>query len=195
MSKDSDENQHADFGLFQEFCEGQSTATKKLHDQTFPLIWALLKKYRANREDSRDLMQEGAMALLGYCGKSEFQLRVTLKSFYYSICKRIWLKKMEKKGRSPVTNSDLSEYVNMKTYLQWEEEAQQKGERLLLIQKQLHLLNKKERGLIIAYYTQEKSFDEIAPEFGFDTAGAARTAKFRALAKLRRLTRQDPDYK
>ncbi|MBX2877952.1 MAG: sigma-70 family RNA polymerase sigma factor [Saprospiraceae bacterium] len=193
MNKDTDEDQHPDIQLFRDICKGQAVAIRELHQQTFPLILGLLKKYQVQRNESWDLMQEGALALIGYCGKSKFILSVPLKQFYYSICYKIWLKKMKKKGRSSVTNADFTEYVNLDAYLNLEEEAKKKAERLQLIHKYLYLLEPKDRTLITAYYLQEKPHEEIASEMGFPSSGAARIAKFRALDKLRKLMRQDPD--
>lgn len=193
MNKDTDEDQHPDYQLFRELCAGKPEAIRELNNQTFPLIWGLLKKYQAPRYESWDLIQEGAVALLRYCGKADFILTVPLKQFYFSICIRIWLKKMKKKGRSSVTNADFTEYVNLDAYLNLEEEEKKKAERLQLIHKYLYLLEPKHRKLLIAYYLQEKPHEEIASELGFPTSGAARIAKFRALDKLRKLMRQDPD--
>lgn len=193
MNKDTNENQHPDYQLFKDLCSGKTEAIRALNKQTFPLIWSLLKKYRAPRYEGWDLIQEGAVALLRYCGKDDFILSVPLRQFYFSICIRIWLKKMKKKGRSSVTNADFTEYVNLNAYLSLAEEERNKAERLQLIHKYLHLLEPKDRKIIVAYYLQEKSHEEIASEMGFPTSGAARIAKFRALDKLRKLMSQDPD--
>lgn len=194
MNKDEDEDQHPDIQLFREICAGKAEAIRDLHRQTYPLILILLKKYQAQKIDSWDLMQEGAVALLRYCGKPDFTLSVPLNKFYFSICYKIWLKKMEKKGRSSVTNADFAEYVNLNAYLSLKEEERKKAERLQLIHKYLYLLDPKDRNLIIAYYLQDKPHEEIAIEMDFPSSGAARIAKFRALEKLRKLMRQDPDF-
>ena len=194
MNNDINEDQHPDIQLFRGICRGQVKAIRDLHQQTFPMILSLLKKYQAERSEGWDLMQEGALALIGYCGKANFILSVPLRQFYYSICHKIWLKKMKKKGRASVTNADFTEYVSLDAYLNLEEEAKKKAERLQLIHKYLYLLEEKDRNLIIAYYLQEKPHEEIASEMDFPTSGAARVAKFRAIDKLRKLMRQDPDF-
>ncbi len=193
MNKDTDEDQHPDYQLFRGYCAGNTDAIRELNKQTFPLIWGLLKKYHSPRYEGWDLIQEGAVALLRYCGKADFILSVPLRQFYFSICIRIWLKKMKKKGRSSVTNADFTEYVNLNAYLSLEEEEKKKAERLQLIHKYLYLLEPKHRKIIVAYYLQEKSHEEIASEMDFPTSGAARVAKFRAIDKLRKLMVQNPD--
>lgn len=194
MNKDTDGDQHSDIQLFRNICQGQAQAIRDLHQQTSPLILNLLNRYQAHRNESWDLMQEGVLALLAYCSKTQFTLSVPLRNFYFSICYKVWLKKMQKKGRTPVTNADFTEYVNLDAYLNLEEEAKQKAERLQLIHKYLYLLEPKDRNLVIAYYLQEKPHEEIASEMDFPSSGAARVAKFRAIDKLRKLMRQDPDF-
>jgi len=188
------DNEHSDNLLFQDFCSDRTNAVKKIYQKGFAGVRKMVKKNGGNLEDAEDVFQEGILVLYGYCQQEEFRLTTRLAGFLYSICRNLWRKKLEKKGRSGITFYDIEEYVKMNTVLKLENEEVLQVHRMRLLFKHLARLPEKEQKVLRLYYLEGKSHREVAQELGYASESSARVQKFRYLNHLKSLVRQDPDF-
>ncbi len=185
---------HPDNDLLQLFCRQDRTAMSKIYREFFPMISQMMKKNSGNEQDAEDVFQEGLVVLLNYCNRTGFVLEVPLKSFFYAICRNIWLKKLKKKGRLEVTLVDVWEYRDLSSLLEKERESGLTSDRLLLLWKYFSRLPEHEQKTLRLYYLDGKSHKEIAQIMGFSDEVSARVQKFRYVRHLREIVRKDPDF-
>ena len=67
-------------------------------------ILHLVETNNGNADDAQDVFQEGMMVLFRKARAADFQLTSNFLTYFYSVCRHIWWKKRDKKGR---TTSDL----------------------------------------------------------------------------------------
>jgi len=185
---------HPDNDMFRLFCQQDRGTMEKIYTGFFPLITSMVKKNQGNTQDAEDVFQEGLLVLLGYCEKTGFTLNVALKSFFYAVCKNIWIKKLIKKGRLRVTFVDVWEYVDLEHIQEQIKEMEQKSEQLLLIWKSLARLSEVGRKTLLLFYIEDKSFKQIAEIMGFASENSAKVQKSKYLKQLRELVKGDPDF-
>ena len=80
---------------------------EEMYQQYFPMIEALVTQHKGSSEDARDVFQDGLMTVYGKVEKGDFELTSSLKTYLYSVCRFIWLRKLKKKRSQPVTNEAL----------------------------------------------------------------------------------------
>ena len=180
--------------FFQQFCSDRGNAARKIYEQSFGMIRKLVRNNKGHTADARDVFQDIMLALLKYCQQSNFVLTTPLNGLIYSIGKKIWLKKLEKNGKSGITFQDLEEYVNMEVPIRLKEEALLYGHRKGLVQKYMAQLPEKAQRVLRLYYLFGYSHREIAEKEGFKDELSARVQKSRYLQRLRDLMRDDPDF-
>lgn len=185
---------HSDNDTLRLFCTQERKAVKAIYEDCFPLISRMVTKNWGRREDAEDVFQEGLIVLMGYCGKQDFRLTVSLKSFFYTICRNIWLKKLEKKGRLQITFVDIWEHAKLDHALEEQENAELKAEQLLLLWKHFSRLPLKEQETLRLFYLEGKSHREIAEIVGFVDENSAKVQKFKYVNHLRELVKNDPDF-
>ncbi len=185
---------HPDNDLLQLFCRQDRTTMSKIYREFFPMINQMMKKNSGTEQDAEDVFQEGLVVLLNYCNRTGFVLEVPLKSFFYAICRNIWLKKLKKKGRLEVTLVDVWEYRDLSSLLEKERESGLTSDRLLLLWKYFSRLPEHEQKTLRLYYLDGKSHKEIAQIMGFSDEVSARVQKFRYVRHLREIVRKDPDF-
>lgn len=166
--------------------EHDPLAIEKIYRQSYGAIQAFIIKNNGFSDDARDIFQE-AMVILFENSKSEsFELTCKIKTYLYSVCRRLWLKKIEKERRSPnfLNIETLDEIVPVEDDL---EEHEKRDMDLQLMEEALGMIGEPCRSLLQAFYIQKKSMPEIAESFGYTNADNAKTQKYKCLLRLKKL--------
>jgi len=157
------------------------SALKELY-QYYPVVRQLILKNSGNKHDAEDIYQE---ALIIFCRKvkgKDFQLTSSLKTFLYSISRLQWLNELRKRKKEMVKDDvgelPESDWEKLNEYLH-EEEKFRKAENAML------KLGGKCRKLLQLFYSENKSFKEIADALGFSDEKVAKNQKYRCMEKAR----------
>jgi RNA polymerase sigma factor (sigma-70 family) len=150
----------------------------------FPMILKFIISNSGDEDDARDVFQESLIVLYHKIKSGNFQLNSKLKTFIYSVCRRLWLKQLSRKGRSTVYMKDFEETIpiedDLEYHVQRDKEFIQMGEALLL-------LGEPCRTIIEDFYIHDKSMQEICEKFGYTNADNAKTQKYKCLQRLKKL--------
>ncbi len=77
----------------------QEKAFRYLYRSYFGLIESLVLTNSGTKEDAADIFQDGLIVLFNNAKKDVFQLKSTLKTYLYSICRNLWLMKLRSSKR------------------------------------------------------------------------------------------------
>ncbi len=115
---------------------------------------------------------------------STFELNCQIKTYLYSVCKRLWLKRLQQLQRysSPVEN--LLETIPVEEEIQ---EHEKRDTDFTMMEHAMGKIGEPCKSLLDAYYLQKKSMMEIAAEFGYTNADNAKTQKYKCLIRLKKL--------
>ena len=160
----------------------QTSALKKLY-QYYPAVRQMILQNSGNRHDAEDIYQETLIILCRKVKEKDFQLTAGLKTFLFSISRLQWLNELRKRKKDTsasfdITNENESESEKLKGYLH-EEEKFKKAESALM------KLGDKCKKLLQLFYSQKKSFKEIANELDFSNEKIAKNQKYRCMEKAR----------
>ena len=160
----------------------------RLYTTYFPMVLQLVLNNNGNEDDAKDVFQESVIVLYNKVKSGNFELNSKLKTFLYSVCRRLWLKRLNSQGRNHRNIEDFSDYLPVEDDLEKHEE---KDRQFTMMEKALLQLGEPCKTIIEDYYIQNRSMQEICEKFGYTNADNAKTQKYKCLQRLKKLFRMD----
>jgi RNA polymerase sigma factor (sigma-70 family) len=159
-------------------------AIKRLYVAYFPMVMQLIVNNNGTPDDAKDIYQEAIIVLYNKIKKGDFELNSKLKTFIYSVCRRLWLKRLSQMNRYGGDIHDFQEYLSV------EDDVEQQGERdiqFTKMQSALQLLGEPCKTIIEDFYIHNRSMQDICESFGYTNADNAKTQKYKCLQRLKKL--------
>jgi len=159
-------------------------ALNKLYKGYFPMVLQFILNNNGDEDDAKDVYQEGIIVLYNKIKSGNFELSSKLKTYIYSVCRRIWLKKLSQNSRKTNELSDFDDIVSVEIDLEEHEAQDQRFEKM-----QSALLNLGEpcKTIIQDFYINNLSMQDICEKFGYTNTDNAKTQKYKCLQRLKKL--------
>jgi RNA polymerase sigma factor (sigma-70 family) len=157
---------------------------KRLYVAYFPMILQLIINNNGNEDDAKDIYQEAIIVLYNKVKTGDFELSSKLKTYIYSVCRRLWLKRLSQMTRYGGDITDFQEYLYV------DDETEKHNERDIQFNKMesaLQLLGEPCKTIMEDFYINDKSMQEICERFGYTNADNAKTQKYKCLQRLKKL--------
>ena len=155
-----------------------------IYRDNYPMIQAFILNNSGNSDEARDIFQEAMIVLYEKATTEGFELNCQLRTFIYSVCRRLWLKKLQQLQRY----SNLVENVEDSVPEDEDMEQHEKHNASCgMMEMAMSKIGEPCKSLLDAYYIQKKNMQEIAAEFGYTNADNAKTQKYKCLLRLKKL--------
>ena len=157
---------------------------KRLYLAYFPMALQLVINNNGNEDDAKDIYQEAIIVLYNKVKTGDFELSSKLKTYIYSVCRRLWLKRLSQKNKYGGDIRDFQEYLPV------EDDTEKNNDRDVQYNKMgsaLGLLGEPCKAIIEDFYVHNKSMQEICDNFGYTNADNAKTQKYKCLQRLKKL--------
>ena len=135
-------------------------------------------------DDARDIFQEAMVVLYEKSKDTTFSLNCQIKTYVYSICRRLWLKRLQQLNKYTTQVESLEETVSVEDEI---EEHEKRDNDFTLMDHAMSKIGEPCKSLLDAYYLQKKSMQDIAANFGYTNADNAKTQKYKCLIRLKKL--------
>ena len=162
-------------------------AIEAIYKQHYNMVQALILNNNGTPDDARDIFQEAMIVLYEKVKTGSFELNCLIKTYLYSVCRRLWLKRLSQLQRISPEVEKLEETVPVEEDLDLHE---QKDIDFQLMERSMKNLGEPCKSLLEAYYLQKKSMVEIAVSFGYTNADNAKNQKYKCLMRLKKLFSQ-----
>lgn len=159
-------------------------AVETIYARYFPMVQSLIINNNGASEDARDIFQEAMIVLYDRARSTEFELQCQLKTYIYSVCRRLWLKKLAQSQRYIPPVNGLEETIPVEEEI---ESHEQKNLEFQMMEKALLGLGEPCKSLLEAFYIQRRNMSEIAANFGYTNPENAKNQKYKCLIRLRKL--------
>lgn len=162
----------------------EKAAIESVYKENYGLIQHFVISNNGSEEDARDIFQEAMMVLYEKARNPEFVLTCQIKTYLYSVSRRLWLKKLQqlRKIESQVENFDKVVAVEEDV------EAHEKLNRQYQVMRTaMGKIGEPCKSLIEAFYVHRKNMHEIAGYFGYTNADNAKNQKYKCLVRLKKL--------
>ncbi|OYW19059.1 MAG: RNA polymerase subunit sigma-70 [Sphingobacteriales bacterium 12-47-4] len=159
-------------------------AVESIYRENYNTIQTLVINNNGNSDDAKDLFQEAMIVLYEKAKTGQFELNCQLKTYLYSVCRRLWLKRLQQVNRYSGELDNVNEVVPVEEDL---EEHERRNEEFRLMEKAITNLGEPCKSLIEAFYIQKRNMQEIASSFGYTNADNAKNQKYKCLMRLKKI--------
>jgi RNA polymerase sigma factor (sigma-70 family) len=165
---------------------------RQLYREYFPVARSIVERNSGNCEDAEDVFQDGLVILYEKIISDPLSLKCSLRTFFYSICKHLWMQRLDRKWRllyqDEMVQEPSEDYDPMSFSV---DEEQVEKTRLY----QTHFINlPADCQKIIRMFLQQIPFKDIAVKMGFRNEAYAKTRKYLCKNMLRKRILKDPKY-
>lgn len=161
---------------------GDEEALRQVYRQHYQMVVHLVMNNGGSLQEAKDVYQETIIVFYEKVKEDAFELNCKIKTFIYSVSRRLWLKQLQRKNRFTSNLSDTEEYVE----IPWEE-AGQREEQYHAMHTALEALGEPCRSILKDFYMHNQSMEEITEKFGYTNADNAKNQKYKCLKRLKKM--------
>ena len=170
--------------LLQGLALNERQSIEAIYRDNYPMIQVFILNNSGNPDEAKDIFQEAMIVLYEKAVSGSFELNCQLKTYMYSVCRRLWLKRLQQLLRF----SSPFDYVEETVPVEEEMEAHEKRNTdFIIMENAMTKIGEPCKSLLDAYYMQKKNMQEIAADFGYTNADNAKTQKYKCLIRLKKL--------
>jgi len=159
-------------------------AIETIYKNNYNMVQSLIISNNGTSDDAKDIFQEAMIVLYEKAKSGSFELNCQIKTYVYSVSRRLWLKRLQQAQRfSPEVNG-IAEAVPVEEDMEIHEKQNMD---FMVMEKAMSNLGEPCKSLLEAYYLQKKSMSEIAGSFGYTNADNAKNQKYKCLMRLKKL--------
>jgi RNA polymerase sigma factor (sigma-70 family) len=170
--------------LLQGLASSDKKAVETIYRDNFSVIQSLIINNNGSSDDAKDLFQEALIVLYEKLKSGNFELNCQIKTYLYSVCKRLWLKRLQQMGRVLTSSNGLENTIPVENDL---EEYGRRDHEFEVMNKAMGHLGEPCKSLLEAYYLQKKNMHDIAADFGYTNADNAKNQKYKCLVRLKKI--------
>ncbi|MCU0357232.1 MAG: sigma-70 family RNA polymerase sigma factor [Cyclobacteriaceae bacterium] len=164
--------------LFERICKGDEKALESLYKKYYRMMTKMVISNSGTEEEARDIYQDALIVFWQKATSGNLVLTSKISTYIYSICQNLWRKELERKKR--LSSEEKDSVVIENNDLE---------ERNRIIAECLNKLDETCRQVLMYYYFDELSMQDIAEKLGFANTDTAKTKKYKCKVKLDELVK------
>lgn len=159
--------------IFERICKGDEKALELLYKKYYRMMTKLVITNSGTEEEARDVYQEALIVFWQKATSGNLVLTSKMSTYIYSICQNLWRKELDRKKRLSSEEKDSPVILDTET-----------AERERIIAKCIDQLDSTCKKVLMYYYFEEMSMQDIADKLGFANTDTAKTKKYKCKKKL-----------
>jgi len=170
-----------DARILDQIKEGDEEALVRLYQTNEKQVAAFVTRNNGTRDDAEDMLQEALVVLWERVRVGRYEHTAKISTFVFATVKNMWLRKLARGRREVATdmgNND-TQSDNLSAL-----DAMIETEEAFLVSSALSKLGDPCRKLLLLYYWEELSMDEIAERMGFANADTVKSKKYQCKKAL-----------
>ena len=168
--------------------EGLAANDKKsvetIYKENYNMVQALIINNNGSADDAKDIFQEAMIVLYEKVRSGSFELNCQIKTYVYSVSRRLWLKRLQQLNRFTTSVDEVDSVVPVEDEI---EEHDKRNAEFEMMNKAISSLGEPCKSLLEAYYLQKQNMQVIATNFGYTNADNAKNQKYKCLVRLKKI--------
>jgi RNA polymerase sigma factor (sigma-70 family) len=170
--------------LLKGLAHNDSKAIETIYKENFNMVQSFILNNNGSYDEARDIFQEAMIALYEKAQTESFVLTCQIKTYIYSICRRLWLKRLQQLGRYTTQVDSMEETVAVAEDM---EAHEKRNVEFAIMDRALNSLGEPCKSLLEGYYLKKMDMNALAREFGYTNADNAKNQKYKCLMRLKKL--------
>lgn len=172
---------HNDARVLKLMRDGDDEALVILYRQNRTMVASYVTRNNGTPDDAEDMLQEVLIVLWEKVRAGKFEYSAKLSTFIYATMKNMWSRRLARRRREiPQTDNDIDPPDESASIL--EEIVDE--ERTKLVQLAMGKLGEQCRKILVLFYWDELSMDQIAAEMSLANADTAKAKKYQCKKEL-----------
>jgi len=163
-------------------CSGDEQALRQVYRAHYTMVVNMVTNNAGSLQEAKDVYQETIIVFYENIRREGFELNCRLKTYLYSVARRIWLKQLERKKKFNGRIEDSDEFVELGM-----EEESRREEQFAAMHVALESLGEPCRSILKDFYLNKQSMDEITLKFGYTNTDNTKNQKYKCLKRLKKL--------
>lgn len=159
-------------------------ALNRLYTGYFPMVLQFILNNNGDEDDAKDVYQESIIILYNKIRGGDFELTSKLKTYIYSVSRRIWLKKLAQHSKKTNNISEFEDVIAVEVDVELHEEKEIQFDKM---DSALQHLGEPCKTIIQDFYINNLSMQDISEKFGYTNTDNAKTQKYKCLQRLKKL--------
>ncbi|MDH5399336.1 MAG: sigma-70 family RNA polymerase sigma factor [Cyclobacteriaceae bacterium] len=168
----------SDKEIFDRICKGDEKALEYLYKKYYRMMVKLVVSNNGTEQEAKDVYQEALLVFWQKCISQKLVLTSKISTYIYSICQNLWRKELDRKKRLSNEESDSVEYQDF-----------EKKEKARIMVECIDQLGNTCKKVLMYYYYDGLSMQDIADKLGFANTNTAKTKKYKCKKKLDELVK------
>ena len=161
------ENLEKDQLLLKGLAGNDKAAVEAIYRENYTMIQSFILNNSGSVDEARDIFQEAMVVLYEKSKDATFSLNCQIRTYVYSVCRRLWLKRLQQLSRYNTQVESLEDVVPVEEEV---EDHEKRNADFQLMEQAMGKIGEPCKSLLDAYYLQKKSMQDIAAEFGYTNA-------------------------
>ena len=170
--------------LLQGLARSDRKAVETIYKSHYNMVQSLIINNNGSADDAKDIFQETMIVLYEKVRAGGFELNCQIKTYVYSVSRRLWLKRLQQMNRFAPALQSLENTVPVEEEMEQHEKI---NDEFQAMEKAIGSLGEPCKSLLEAYYFQKKNMHEIAAGFGYTNADNAKNQKYKCLMRLKKI--------
>ena len=170
--------------LLKGLANDDSKAIETIYKDNFNMVQAFILNNNGSYDDARDIFQEAMIALYEKAKSESFVLTSKINTYVYSICRRLWLKRLQQLGRYSNQIDGFEETIPIEDDIEIHEK---RNAEFAIMDRALNSLGEPCKSLLEGYYIKKLDMQTLAKDFGYTNADNAKNQKYKCLIRLKKL--------
>lgn len=170
--------------LLQGLAQSDKKAIETIYKENYNMIQSLVINNSGSADDAKDIFQETMIVLYERVRSGTFELNCLIKTYVYSVSRRLWLKRLQQMNRYAPALEGLQDTVPVDEEI---EEIERINTEFQVMEKAINSLGEPCKSLLEAYYLEKKNMQDIALSFGYTNADNAKNQKYKCLMRLKKI--------
>ncbi|MEM7107021.1 MAG: sigma-70 family RNA polymerase sigma factor [Bacteroidota bacterium] len=164
--------------IFEKICKGDEKTLEYLYKKYYRMMTKMVISNSGSEQEAKDIYQEALVVFWQKSVSGKLVLTSKISTYIYSICQNLWRKELDRKRRLSHEEKDSTEYAD-----------HDKVERAKIINECINQLGETCRRILMYYYFDGLSMQDIADHLGFANTNTAKTKKYKCKKKLDELVK------
>ena len=176
-----------DSRLLEALRKGDDSGLEELFYKNRRSVASLVIRNHGTEDDAEDVLQESLIVLWERVCKGTFEYQAKLSTFIYATAKNIWLRKLARQRRELPSSSETFEIPSGDSS---PFEEIEENERILAIEQAMEKIGNPCRDILLLYYWEENTMENIAVKLGFANADTVKSKKYQCKKALEKLVKK-----
>jgi len=170
--------------------KGDEQALLILYESNRKMVSSFIARNNGTHDDYEDMLQEALVILWERVRSGRFEYSSKLSTFLFGTVKNIWLRRLARAKREVPTDLQSNDQVDptdsvLDTLIENEE--------TLAVRKAMEKIGDQCRELLLLFYWEEYSMEQIAEKMGFANAETVKSKKYQCKKSLENIMKQTTD--